>query len=357
MNLPESPDTLDAAYLESLLRSRYSDPGQKVAYFSVQRLEKGTSGAQLYSVGVDLASGNGPLRFVLKLNGGRKEVFFYRDLASRLPVETPYVLDARLLDDGRAWLLMEEITGVKDGLTWDEADYRAVLYDMAHLHAQFWTRANLLDDCPWLWRPNHAALQELVAARKSDLDAISASWLTDALPEVFASDRLSLATRVLEQPHKIFEPLLAAGTTLVHGDYWFHNVQITTAGRRVLVDWQDAQVWSGLWELAYFLNLLLPIGPNAYRENLPVDEELMISWYAEGLADAGVVLPKSAFDEALLAARVWHPLQHWFRQLGQSATQGRLPPRRIQDENPGAVRFLIATFARWDQDARALLGV
>jgi hypothetical protein len=357
MNLPQSTDTLDAAYLDSLLRSRYRDPGQEVAHFSVHRLEKGTSGAQLYSVSVGLASGIGPLRFVLKLNGGHKEVCFYRDLASRLPVDTPYVLDARLLDDGRAWLLMEEITDVKDGLTWDEADYRVVLYDVAQLHAQFWSRTSLLDDCPWLWRPDDAALQELVAARKSDLDAISTSWLPDALPEVFASDRLSLAMRVLEQPNTVFGPLLAAGTTLVHGDYWFHNVQITTAGRRVLVDWQDAQVWSGLWELAYFLNLLLPVGPNAYRENLPVDEDLMINWYAEGLAEAGVALPKSTFDEALLAARVWHPLQHWFRQLGQAVTQGGLTPRTIQDENPGAVRFLITTFARWDQDAHTLLGV
>jgi hypothetical protein len=292
---------------------------------------------------------------ILKLEGGQKEIFFYRELASRLPVDTPRVLDARILDDGRAWLLMEEITGVKDGLTWDEVDYKAVLSDMARLHAHFWAKTGWLDDCVWLWRADDESLRALVAARRRDLDVIAASWLPQALPEVFEVDRLSLAIRVLEQPENVFGPLLAAGTTLVHGDYWFHNVQITNAGRRALVDWQGPQVWSGLWELAYFLNLLLAVGPGVYREELPFDEDLMISWYADALAEAGVVLSKNAFDQALMSARIWHPLQHWFRQYSYSITQGLPPTHNIQVAYPGAVQFLVATFARWDQDVHALL--
>lgn len=357
MNLPDSPDTINAGYLESLLGRYYGVPGQEVAGFSVQRLERGTSGARLHVVSIKQISDNTPLRFILKLDGGRKEVFFYRDLASRLPVDTPRVLDARILEDGRAWLLMEEIAGVKSGLAWDKADYKAVLSDMARLHARFWARTNELDDCPWLWRPDDGSLRELVAARRGDLDVLSASWVPQALPEVFGADRLALAGRVLDQPEKLFGPLFAAGTTLVHGDYWFHNVQVTHAGRRALVDWQDPQVWSGLWELAYFLNLLLAVGPDFYREELPFHEDLMIDWYADALADAGVVMPRSVFDQALLSARVWHPLQHWVRQYSQAVTQGLLPAESIQDRASGAIRFLAATFARWDQDAHQLLAV
>src|SRR5436190_15293652 len=296
MNLPDSPDTISADYLESLLTPYVGDPGQELASFSVQPLDKGTSGAQLHVVTVNRTSDNTPLRFILKLNGGQDEVFFYRDLASRGPVDTPRVLDARILDAGRAWVLREEITGVKDDLTWDEADYKGVLSDMARLQAQFWGRTNLLDDCPWLWRPDERSLQELVAARRRNVEAIEASWMPEVLPQVFGADRLSLARLVLEQSEKLFAPLLAAGTTLVHGDYWFHNIQITDTGRRVLVDWQDPQIWSGLWELAYFLNLLLAVGPADYRDELPVDEDLMIGWYADALASAGVVIPKDVFD-------------------------------------------------------------
>jgi hypothetical protein len=359
MSLPNSPDAITASYLESVLRAYTSEPYQEITDFSVQPLNKGTSGAGLYVVTISRAHGSEPLRFILKLAGGEKEVLFYRELASRVPVGTPRVLDARMLDDGRAWVLMEEITGVKDGLTWDEANYKAVLSGMARLHAQFWARTDLLDDCPWLWRADDRSLQELVVARRSDLDAISASGLPQALPEVFGAERLALARHVLAQPEKLFGPLLAAGTgtTLVHGDYWFHNVQITNTGRIVLVDWQNPQVWSGLWELAYFLNLLLPVGPGVYREELPFAEALMVSWYADALVDAGVVLAKSDFDAALLSARIWHPLQHWVRQYSYAVTQGLLPAESMRDKYPGAVRFLAATFARWDHDVHAFLSM
>ncbi len=357
MSLPNSPDAISASYLESLLRSYRGEPYQDVADFTVQRLDKGTSGAGLYVVAINRAHGSEPLRFILKLAGGEKEVLFYRKLASRVPVGTPRVLDARMLDDGRAWVLMEEITGVKDGLTWDEADYKAVLSGMARLHAQFWARTGLLSDCPWLWRPDERSLQELVAARRSDLDAISASGLPRALPEVFGAERLALARHVLAQLEKLFGPLMAAGTTLVHGDYWFHNVQITGTGRIVLVDWQNPQVWSGLWELAYFLNLLMPVGPGVYREELPFDEDLMVSWYADALAAAGVVLAKSDFDAALLSARIWHPLQHWVRQYSYAVTQGLLPTESMRDKYPSAVRFLAATFVRWEQNVHAFLSM
>jgi len=356
VDLPDSADTINAPYMAALL-SRYSgEPEQAVTNFSVQRLERGTSGAQLHVISVHRTTDSEPLTFILKIKGGQDEVFFYRDLASRLPVDTPRVLDARILDDGRAWLIMEEITGVKDDLTWSEDDYRAILSDMARLHAQYWSQTNLLDDCPWLWRPDEQSLQALIAARRSDLEAISASWLPQALPEVFGADRLALARDILEQPNRLFGPMLDAGTTLVHGDYWFHNVLVTSAGRRVLVDWQDPQIWSGLWELAYFLNLLLAIGPADYREELPFAEDIMISWYSDALDQVGVTLPKSVFDKALLSARVWHPIQHWVRQYSYVATQNP-PIYSIQEKYPGAVRFLANTFARWDQDVHTLLAV
>ncbi len=353
--LPTTPTSITAAYLDALLRDYPDAPYSPVTAFTIDRLSKGTSGAGLYVVTIDRDPATDPLRFILKLSGGPKEVYFYRDLAPRLPIDTPAVLDARILDDGTTWLLMEQITGVKDGLAWDQSDYRAVLTGMARLHAAYWSRPDLLAGCPWLWRPDPTSLQTLVAARKTDLQAIVASTLPQQLPSIFTPDRLSLALHLLDHPHKLFDPLLAPGTTLVHGDYWFHNVQITRTGRIVLVDWQDPQTWSGLWELAYFLNLLLPVSATEYRTSLPLDETLMINCYTAALSDQGVSLPQPDFDAALLAARVWHPIQHWIRQYGYAAAKGLLPTGDLQALNPGAAQFLASTFSRWDHDAHTLL--
>jgi hypothetical protein len=355
MTLPSSPDTIDAAYLESRLRAYSGEADARVASFDVQRMDKGTSGARLYRVSISLGESRGTQSFILKLGGGGDEALFYRDLAAHLPVETPRVLDARLLDDGGGWLLMEEITGVKSGLDWSPQDYRAVLADMARLHARFWNKTERLDGHEWLWRPDEGSLNELAAARRTDVEAIAASRLPEMLPEAFGEEKLALARRLLERPASMFGPMLEAGMTLVHGDYWFHNVQVTEAGRRVLVDWQGPMVWSGLWELAYFMNLLLPVSSSEYREELPVAEETMVDWYRAALAAAGVSLPKELYSRALLAAKVWHPMQHWHRQIGRAAANGWLSEGNIGEENPGAARFLAQTFSRWEIDAQALL--
>lgn len=354
MNLPDSPDTISTEYLEPLLRAYTGNAGSLVTGFKAERLSRGTSGAGLYVLSVDVASGDAPHRFILKFNGGRKEVLFYRDLAGRVAVDTPRVLDARLPDESSSWLIMEEIKGIKDGLAWDVADYEAVVTGMARFHAGYWGQTSLLDDCPWLWRPDEKALEELVAARRSDAEAILAAGLPEAFPQVFGAERLAKVMRALEQPDKLFGPLLAAGATLVHGDYWFYNVQVTGSGRRVLVDWQGPQVWSGLWELAYFLNLLHVTESGAYREQLPIEEDAMVSLYASALAEAGIALPKNVFDRALLSARIWHPIQHWVRQIGRAAAHGLITADTVQKSFPGAERFLADTFARWDEDVRTL---
>lgn len=356
MRLPNTPGEISKDYLASMLRVYTGRDDLAVADFSVQRLEKGTSGSKLYWILIRTTDGE-QRRFVLKMEGGQGEVLFYRDLASRLDVDTPRVLDAHILDDGREWVIMEEIADVKDGLAWDERDYRAVLKGMARLHGQFWGRTELLDDCEWLWRPTGEALEALVAKRRIDAEVLMTSDVPRVLPDVFGADRVALMQRVLAEPDRVFGPLLAVGTGLVHGDYWFHNVQVMSSGRVVLMDWQEPQVWSGAWELAYFMNLLLVVGPGEYRETLPFSERQMVGWYREGMSEVGVDVPQIEFEAALTAARVWHPLQHWLRQYSYVVKNNLVRLEGVREQDPGAIRFLAATFDRWDEDVHLLLGL
>src|SRR4029077_10531939 len=93
-------------------------------------------------------------------------------------------------------------------------------------------------------------------------------------------------------------PLRDLGFTLVHGDYWFYNVLLPPDGRRVMVDWQAPMIWSGLWELAYFVNLLRPMNGYRYRL-LPVPESDIVEWYRSELWLCGLTFDDQEFDQAL----------------------------------------------------------
>jgi hypothetical protein len=241
---------------------------------------------------------------------------------------------------------MEEIDA-RDDLTWTSFDYRLVVRDMAQLHAKYWGRTDFLT-YDWLWRPDREALHLHMAGLAEVAEGVSGSWLEGTLPEMFGRGKLSLMRRVLSQYPRMVRPLNAPGLTLCHGDYWFHNVLLTRAGARVLIDWQGSRIWSGIWELAYFLNLLLAVSPGVYRE-MPVPEESVVRWYVQGLEAAGVSIPESDFNRAFLAARVLHPLLHWLPMVGASAAS---PPYDIDEPTR---RFLAQTFERWERDATSLM--
>lgn len=267
----DSIKNLDRSYLERVLNADPQKPGLAVEDFSIQPVRGGLSGALFYSVIVQCVGHGRPYHLLLKMNGGENEIRFYQNLASLLPIETPRVLDAHVDDDHRALLLMEKDENIRDNLTWTEEDYRQVVTDMARFHAPFWAKTETLADHSWLCRPYTNYTQKEVDKLQNDLAAIRASWLPQALPGLFGPERLSTIGQVLDRSRELFEPLTATGLTFVQGDYWFHNVLLTTGGRRVLVDWGGCHIESGFWELVYFINLLLAIAPGEYRAVSPVD--------------------------------------------------------------------------------------
>lgn len=352
-SLPTSPEDIDAAYLEPLLASHLLLDAVDISRIDLAPLGKGTSGDQLVSVTVRLVR-HPNLRLILKLSRPENttEAHFYLDLAGRIPIDTPRVLDARILPDRRAcWILMEEI-GARDGLSWSPDDYRDVLHDMARLHARYWSRSAEIDDCSWLWRPTCEAVHDVVAALIEQTSIIEGSWLPPALPDLFAPGRLARMRHVLERYDRFVEPLLGAGTSFVHGDYWFHNVLISNDGHRRLIDWQSCRIWSGIWELAYFINLLQPVARDRYRPP-PFPQERLVAWYREGLDLAGVALAVEAFDDAFLCARILQPLLHWLPQFARSAAA----PAPHAPPLEGAARdFFIETFRQWDEDVTRRIG-
>jgi hypothetical protein len=321
-------------------------PANEVNEVTVLPFRTGTSGDQLYRV---MARANGePFSLILKLNRPEDiaETLFYRDLSPLAGVDTPRVMDARVLSDGRGWILMEELQP-KDDLNWTEEEYRAVVSDMAGMHARYLNSPEV-DAYPWLWRPTPDALAEITGGL-SLLTQVLKSSSPPALVSVYSEERLDRIAAVLGRSDEIIGPLLEAGVTLVHGDYWFHNVLLTDGGRRAVIDWQGCRVFSGIWEICYFVDLLQAVGPDQYRE-LPIPEERISGWYLQALHDHHVEMRQESFDDLYLRARVLQPLTHWFRLAGMSLLSGSYAP------GEATVRFLEGEFQRWDADVEALGG-
>lgn len=211
------------------------------------------------------------------------------------------------------------------------------------MHAHHWGRLGELTGFDWLQQPTSTHVQSLVNSVKEDLATVAASWLPQAMPEILSPERLRLMHSTLSQPD-FLAPLLELGCTVVHGDYWFHNVLITDDGRRVLVDWDACRLWSGLWEFAYFLNLLHAVGPGEWREEPPVSEQDAETWYSQALQEQGIEISKPDFDRGLAAARIWQPLAHWLRQLSIASRGAPGVP------GDGVMRFMRTTFDRWEQE-------
>jgi hypothetical protein len=358
---------VDASTLAPLLGRFMGDSGLDVASVRTSPLRRGTSGSHLSRVVVRVSGRTDPVRLVLKLDrpGELNEVRFYAHLAGRLPVATPRVVAAHELDDGRGWLLMEELPTAKPARAWTADDVRAVVRDMATLHAAHWGDPRLADELPWLGRPDAASLDAEAAALHTSLAVIEAAGLPDLLPELIAASRLRRIARVLDRSRELLGPLLAAGTTVVHGDYWVHNVQLLPDGRRVLLDWQGCRLFSGLWEIVYFLDLWHVLGRRSFRERDPAAEAGIVAVYSEALRERGVALGGSELGEALACARLWHPLAHWLPRYGRLADRAlHLPAWRVARRAPaaarllaravasrGALRFLAATWARFEQEA------
>jgi hypothetical protein len=184
---PTSPDAINPIYLAERLTALLGRTANKVGDVSVHPLKTGTSGDQLYRV--EPRADGQPFSLILKLNRSEDiaETLFYRDLCPRAGIDTPRVLDARVLTDGGGWLLMEELKP-KDDLSWTEEDYRAVVSDMARMHARYLNSPEL-DTYPWLWRPTPGALAEITGGLALLAQALRASPVP-SLVSVYSEERL-----------------------------------------------------------------------------------------------------------------------------------------------------------------------
>lgn len=205
----------------------------------------------------------------------RKEVCFYRELASSIGVRTPRVYGTELSDDGCDFVLLFEDLGPArggnqlNGCTVEEAHLG--IQQAAALHAPTWN-AGWLDTAAWL-QPA-AGLQEQMMALYPQAQAVFRERYADTLePELMA------ICEQLNDLAPVWFSRAPAQRSVTHGDFRLDNMLFDVVDGRdpiAVVDWQTTGAGCPLTDVGYFMGC--GIGSNIRR---PHEAELLDLYCAE----------------------------------------------------------------------------
>lgn len=291
-----TPENITAEFFTEVLRAN-GHPGVRVARFAAEPVGTGQIGrcvrfALEYAGDPDggprtlvgkfpsqdpLSSGTG-----VQLRNYAREIFFYRELAARVPIAKPRCYYAEIVGEGPEFaLILEDMAPAKQGDQQRGCSpeiARAALAELAKLHGPTWNDARLR---------GHALIAEPSAEGSVQGRELYAAMLPAFLarfaPELEPDERaiIEAVAKSNGPPHAY----PAAPLALVHIDYRLDNLLIderSSPPRVSVVDWQSLVLGSPLSDVAYFLGASLL--PEVRR---PIERELVRAYY-DALCAEGV---------------------------------------------------------------------
>jgi aminoglycoside phosphotransferase (APT) family kinase protein len=178
---------------------------------------------------------------------GRRELAFYRDLAERMPIRTPALLDSYEDDDVIAMLLSTH-GEIEPATSWDSGSWLALASDLARLHGT-------VVPAPDRWKEHWSPFQAL---REPDLSMVDGFWREDlgSSLDIIIEDREHLERQILQ-----------AGECFVHGDCHTENI-LREDGALVWIDWQSVGIGNPARDLAFLNVRAMPSGAQIPPEML-----------------------------------------------------------------------------------------
>ena len=220
----------------------------------------------------------------------RKEVGFYRDLATQLSVRVPRVFASDLSDDGDEFILLFEDLGPARGgnqlagCSLDDA--RAAVAQAAAIHGPSWNKPEIVSNTQFQTPP---ALKEQLKQLYPQAHAIFADRYREALEPEF----MEVCCQLNKLSGAVFD-LVPDNRSLVHGDFRLDNMlfDIKSGAEPIaILDWQTVTVGSPLGDLGYFLGC--GIGDELRRAH----EDELLELYCREMSRHGIELTRES---------IWH---------------------------------------------------
>jgi Ser/Thr protein kinase RdoA (MazF antagonist) len=210
---------------------------------------------------------------------GHRELAFYRDLAERVPIRTPALLDYYEDSDVIAMLLSAH-GEIEPATSWDTSSWLALAVDLARLHGTEVPE-------PDRWEEHWSPLQVL---RAPDLPMVDGFWREDLASSL---DAIMASRELLEQE------ILQVGECFVHGDCHTENI-LREDGALVWIDWQGTGIGSPAVELAF-------LGARATPSGARIPPEVLATYCRERDNDLERMRRSVIAAELAIFIFVWPP--------------------------------------------------
>jgi hypothetical protein len=203
---------------------------------------------------------------------GLREILFYRNLASQVPLATPKLIASH--NDGE-WLVLEMVHALRGPEQWTSTDYLTAVEGLVALHERFWGLRDHLETYHWLPQPLDADFDIHQTAAKDALQNLSGP---DGAAQISRDQTLMNALyRLTENATAIVDHLHRIPATLLHCDYWPGNLAITSE-QLYAFDWQQVSIGPGTLDLVTLLQNSL-----WWFKELPLSAETLVGHYREVL--------------------------------------------------------------------------
>ena len=242
-----------------------------------------------------------------------REIRFYHDLSTRVPLPVPRVLGAGLDETAGAVLLLAAYEPSPPPHRWTEQAYARVAQQLGRFHATFWGAESGTNLPGWLQAKPRVTIAQCEDAVRRWRALSERDDLHDTLePLVGRLNRLLMSVPELD-PRMSAPPL-----TLCHGDCHAGNLLQDTNGEWIWADWQEVRLGHGVDDLVFFWQRAF-----AAADICP-PYDAMVEAYHAGLNRVSDLLSR----EQLVHDLAWAELRSWL--IDWPDYLGALPGPRIQ---------------------------
>jgi aminoglycoside phosphotransferase (APT) family kinase protein len=235
------------------------------------------------------------------LQAARREVQFYKRLASTIPIQVPEMVASHTSHANGARLLLDYHAPAPPASAWTKEQFVEFAAMLGRFHARFWGKGSELAKLSWLRRIDRIDQADILRAE--------ANWRRMATEGRFNSilmdRRFDFILRVLRSIRGAGFARPSMPTTLCHGDCHTGNVLRDAGDGMLLADWQEIGLGCGPEDLSFLVQRA------SFSGGVVPIEEMINAYQSTVSSSLSTTIPIQEIRRVIDIAELRTMLLHW----------------------------------------------